>query len=105
QFRARARSIFGEPQKPLRRSRPVPRGRRATTSNSAFAKTITESAHGFDPVAGFAELFAQSPNVGVHRTRVDHTFISPNFVEQSIALLDAAAPLHQHPQKPELDAR
>ena len=42
--------------------------------------------------------------MGIDRARVDHAFVAPDVVEQTIARLDATAPLHQRAQKFEFDA-
>jgi len=45
-----------------------------------FAEPITETAHGFNRVAGFTEFFAQAPYVCVHGAGVDHAFVAPHVV-------------------------
>src|SRR5947209_9467729 len=70
----------------------------------SIPKAITESANRFDLMSGLPELFAQALNVRINGARINHTFVTPNFVQQAIALLHTATPLHQQSQEPELDA-
>ena len=58
-----------------------------------FAEPIAETAHGFNRVAGFAQLLAQTTHVRVHGAGVDHAFVAPDVVEQFIALLHPASAL------------
>src|SRR6267143_4337294 len=81
----------------------IQQSRRAESRTSFLAQTVTKAADGFDNVSGLAELFAQTAHVSIDRARVDHTFVAPNFVQKAVALLDAAAPLHQRSQKFELE--
>src|SRR6202022_1964043 len=67
-----------------------------------LAQPVTETADRFNNVSGFSELFAQAPHVGIDSSGVDHAFVAPNLVEQTVALLDAATPLHQRAQQFEL---
>src|SRR5438552_12628171 len=51
-----------------------------------FAEPIPESAHGLDRIAGFPEFFSQTPYMRVHGAGVDHGFVTPDVVEQFIAV-------------------
>src|SRR2546430_14642703 len=70
-----------------------------------FAQTIAETADGFDSIAGLAQFLTQPADVGVDGAGIDHTFITPDVAEQTVAFLDAAAPLHQRAQQFVLEAR
>ena len=58
-----------------------------------IGKAIAKAAHRFDGVARLAQFVAQPAHVRVHRSRIDHAFITPHIVEQSIARLHAPASL------------
>jgi len=58
-----------------------------------FAEPIAETAHGFNRVAGFAQLLAQTTYMRVHGAGVDHAFVAPDIVEQFIAVLHPAPAL------------
>ena len=58
-----------------------------------FAEPITETSHGFNRVAGVAELFAESAHVRVHSAGVDHALVAPDVVKQFIAVLHTASAL------------
>src|SRR5215471_18657094 len=64
-----------------------------------FAQTITETANGFDSIAGFAQFLAQPADVSVNGAGIDHTFVTPDIAEQAVALLNTAATLHQRTQQ------
>src|SRR5436309_4173621 len=76
----------------------------ATKTRASFlAQAITKSAHGFNDVPRFSKLLAKTAHVSIDRAGVDHAFVTPDFVEQTIPLLHPAAPLHQRPKKFELE--
>ena len=50
-------------------------------SRLLFSKAVPETAHGFDDITGFPELFAQPAHMRVDRAGVDHTFVAPDIVE------------------------
>ena len=58
-----------------------------------FAEPVAEPAHGFNCIASFPEFFAQAAYVRVHGTGIDYTLVTPNVVEQFIAVLHAPAAL------------
>jgi hypothetical protein len=43
--------------------------------------------------------------MGIDGARVDHAFVTPDFVEQPVAFLDSALAAHQHVKQFEFDAR
>src|SRR4051794_30014795 len=71
--------------------------------DSAFSDAVTKTADRLDRVRRFAQLLPQSPNVRVDGARVDETFVTPDFIEQPVAMLNAPLPTHQHAQQLELD--
>src|SRR5436190_11235430 len=73
------------------------------TTASFLAHAITKSAHAFNDVPRFSKLLAKTANVSINRAGVDRAFVTPNFIEQTVPLLNAAAPLHQRAQKFELE--
>src|SRR5438093_11797805 len=102
---ARARSIFATRSRERRLSPQQSRSRAAARSFLLiFPQPVTETAHSFDGVTGFAEFFAQAAHVRVHGACVDHTFVTPNLVQQPIAVLHAATALNQGLQQFELQA-
>src|SRR5437588_11501638 len=98
--RARARSTSGGQGKRWRLS--IQQSRRGGSKTSFLAQAITKSAHGFNDVPRFPKFFAETANVSIDSAGIDHAFITPDFIEQTISLLDAAASLHQRAQKFEL---
>ena len=74
------------------------RARRPCTASALrpllFPESIAKTAHGFNRIAGFPEFFAQAPYMRVHGTGVDYTLVTPDVVEQFIAVLHAPAALH-----------
>src|SRR5262249_21303109 len=75
-----------------------------TPRHLVFAEPVTETAHGFDRIAGFAQFFAQTTHVGVDSAGVDDAFVAPDVVAQFIAAMHAAPALDQGPQQFELEA-
>src|SRR5215471_7141155 len=82
----------------------LPRSHPGEAKYSFLTQPISKPADSFNNVAGLAEFFAETPNVGIDRTGVDHTFVTPNLVQQTIAFLNASAALHQRAQKFEFKA-
>ena len=78
--------------------------RKPDHERSAFPDAIAETAHGLDRHGGFAQFFPQPAHVRIHRASVDQAFVTPNFIEQAVARLHPALPLHQHAQQFEFDA-
>src|SRR5215472_5090769 len=64
-----------------------------------FPQPIAKAAHGFNHISGLAQLLAGSPNVGVNGASVDHTLIAPDFVQQTVPVLDPTATLHECAQQ------
>ncbi len=58
-----------------------------------FPEAISKSANRLNGTTSFAKLFAQTPHVGIDRSRVDDAFVTPNVIQQSVPRLDAAAAL------------
>src|SRR5438874_12009638 len=64
-----------------------------------LAQTITETADGFDSVAGLAQFLAQPANVSMDGSGINHAFITADVAQQAIPLLHPAAPLNQRAQQ------
>src|SRR4029077_13017011 len=64
-----------------------------------FAQTIAETADGFDSVAGLAQFLAQSANVSINGSGINHAFITPDVAQQAVPLLHPAAPLNKSTQQ------
>src|SRR5438132_3339960 len=77
---------------------------RRKTRASFLAQAVTKSTHGFNDVPRFSKLLAKTANMRIDRAGIDHAFVTPDFIEQTILLLHAAAALHQCSQKFELQA-
>src|SRR5439155_7786983 len=96
--------MLGSDLRPARYSAEKSNSLRRKTTASFLAQAITKSAHGFNDVPRFSKLLAKTANVSIDRAGVDHALVTPDFVEQTIPLLHAAAALHQCSQKFELQA-
>src|SRR5437763_75498 len=72
---------------------------------STFTKSVAKSTYRLDRVRRFAQLLAQAAHVRVDCPGINQAFVTPDFIEQTIARLHPAAPQHQHAEQFEFDTR
>src|SRR5687767_16012592 len=67
-----------------------------TSPGSGLNHPVAEAANGFDAIGAVAKLLTKPPDVGVHRTRIDDTLVTPHVIQQRIAALNAPPAFHQY---------
>src|SRR4051794_7098603 len=78
---------------------------RTSPSRFAFANAVTETTHGFNRARGLAQFFSEATHMGIDGAGINHTFVTPDFVEEAVAFLDSSLAAHEHAEQLKLHAR